>query len=72
MKSFLIAAGLAIVATLALLYSACHPHAGDSCYIMRGLAVYLAPALLILFWPLVAGIRLIIRAWNQPPPPPGQ
>jgi len=43
-KSFLIAAGLAIVATLALLYSACHPHAGDSCYIMQGLAVYLAPA----------------------------
>jgi hypothetical protein len=67
LKSFLVAAGIAIVASLALVYSECHGHAGDSCYIMQGLALYIGPALSILLWPLVAGILVIIRVWNRPP-----
>lgn len=67
LKSFFVAAGIAIIASLALVYAECHEHAGDSCYIMQGLALYIAPALLILIWPLVAGILVVIRVWNRPP-----
>lgn len=68
LKSFLIAAGIAILASLALVYLACHEHAGDSCYLTQGAAPFAAGGLLLLLWPLVAGILVVIRAWNQPPP----
>jgi hypothetical protein len=65
-KSFLIA-GISILVSGALVFLSCHEHAGDSCYLMQGASPYIAAGLLISLWPLVAGARLIIRAWNQPP-----
>jgi len=35
---------------------------------MQGASPYAAGGLLMLLWPLVAGLLLIIRAWNRPPP----
>ena len=68
MKSFLIAAAISVVVSGLLVFLSCHEHAGDSCYLMQGASPYIAGGLLILLWPLVAGVLVIIRAWNQPPP----
>jgi hypothetical protein len=70
-KSFLIAAGISILASAVMVISACHPHQGDSCYIMQGMSPYIAGVLLIFLWPLVAGVRVIIRELKKPPPDPG-
>jgi hypothetical protein len=67
-KSFLIAAVISVVASGVLVFFSCHGHAGDSCYLMQGASPYIAVGLLIVLWPLVAGVRIIIRAWKQPPP----
>jgi len=67
-KSFLIAAVISVVASAVRVFFSCHGHAGDSCYLMQGASPYIAVGLLIVLWPLVAGILVIIRAWNPPPP----
>jgi hypothetical protein len=67
-KSFLIAAAISAVVSGALVFLSCNGHPGDSCYIMQGAWPYIAAGLLIPFWLLVAGIMVIIRAWNRPPP----
>lgn len=69
MKSLLIAAGLAILLSGAFVGWTCHAESRDACYIAQGMSPYVAGALLIILWPLVAGILVIIRAWNRPPPP---
>ena len=56
MKSFLIAAGIAILASTVMVVMACHPHPGDSCYIMQGMSPY------------IAGVLVIIRELKKPPP----
>ena len=68
MKSFLIAAAISVVASGALVFLSCYEHAGDSCYLMQGTSPYIAAGLLVILWPLVAGVLVIIRAWNRPPP----
>lgn len=68
MKSFLIAAGLAIVGGLALVGWSCRADSRDACLIAQGMGPYVAGVLLVVLWPLVAGVLVIIRAWNQPPP----
>ena len=65
--SFLIALGLAAAVTLALLGWTCKYDSPDACYIMQGIAVYLGPALLIIFWPIAYGGCLIVRAMRNPP-----
>ncbi|HET7363599.1 MAG TPA: hypothetical protein VFJ70_08520 [Burkholderiales bacterium] len=67
LKSFLIAAGVSIIATGALVFLSCYGHPGDSCYLMQGASPYIAGVLLIPLWLLVAGVLVIIRAWNRPP-----
>ena len=67
LKSFLIAAGVSILVSGTLVFLACHGHPGDSCYIMQGAWPYIAGLLLIPLWLLVAGVLVIIRAWNRPP-----
>jgi hypothetical protein len=67
LKSFLMAAGVSILVSGTLVFFSCHGHAGDSCYLIQGASPYIAGALLILLWPLVAGVLVIIRAWNRPP-----
>ena len=67
MKSLLIAVGLAIVVSGAFVGWTCQTESRDACYIAQGMSPYVAGVLLILLWPLVAGVLVIIRAWNQPP-----
>lgn len=69
MKSFLIAAGVGIVAAIAMVFAQCREHAGDSCGIAQGMAPYVAGAVLIVLWPLVYGLMVIFRNWTQPPRP---
>ena len=71
MKSFLIAAGIAILASIVMVVMACHPHQGDSCYITQGMSPYMAGVLLIVLWPFVAGVLVIIRELKKPPPDQG-
>ena len=68
MKSLVIAAGMAILLSGAFVGWTCHAESRDACYIAQGMALYVGGVLLVLLWPLVAGILVVIRAWNQPPP----
>lgn len=68
MKSFAIAAALAIVLSGAFVGWTCHAESRDTCYVAQGMSPYVAGVLLVLLWPLVAGVLVIMRAWNQPPP----
>ena len=68
MKSLFIAAGLALLASGAFVAWTCHAESRDACYIAQGMSPYVGGALVILFWPLVAGVLVIARAWNRPPP----
>ena len=68
MKSLLIAAALAIVVSGAFVGWTCHTESRDACYIAQGMAPYVGALLLILFWALVAGVLVIVRAWNSSPP----
>jgi len=61
LKSFLIAAGLSVVASLAMVGWSCHAESRDTCLIAQGLAPYVGAALLIILWPLVAGTRVVLR-----------
>jgi hypothetical protein len=58
-KSLLIAAGPRL--------SFCRATNTSAGYLMQGASPYIAGGRLILLWPLVAGVLVIIRAWNQPP-----
>ena len=68
MKSLAIAAGLAIVMSGAFVGWTCHAESRDACSIAQGMAPYVGGVLLVLLWPLVAGVLVIIRASNPPPP----
>ena len=68
MKSLLIAASLAVVLSGAFVGWTCHAESRDTCYVAQGMAPYVGGLLLILLWPLVAGVLVIVRAWNSPPP----
>ena len=67
MKSFLLAAGVAIIGSVAMVGWTCHAESRDACLIAQGMAPYVAGALLLLLWPLVAGVLVVIRAWREPP-----
>jgi len=61
LKSFLIAAGLALAGSLAMVGWSCQAESRDTCLIAQGIAPYVAGGLLIILWPLVAGVRLMLR-----------
>ena len=63
--SFLIALGITAIVIAAMLMSACR-YQSDSCGIMQGLAVYGAPVLLLVLWPLVYGGLMIVRMIRNP------
>ena len=67
MKSFLIAAAMSVLISFVLVVLECHPHRGDSCFIMQGMSPYIAGVLLLLLWPLVFGVLVIIRGLKKPP-----
>lgn len=63
--SFLTALGITAVMIAAMLMSACR-YQSDGCGIMQGLAVYGAPVLLLVLWPLVYGGVMIVRMIRNP------
>jgi hypothetical protein len=68
LKSFLIAAAIAILGGLAFVGWTCHAESRDACYIAQGMAPYVGGALLVILWPLVAGARVILRGLKPRPP----
>jgi len=66
------AAGISILVSVVLVVMSCYGHRGDSCFIMQGMSPYIAGVLLILLWPLVAGVLVIIRELKKPPPKRGR
>jgi hypothetical protein len=68
LKSFLIAAGVALAGSLAMVGWSCHAESRDTCLIAQGIAPYVGAGLLLVLWPLVAGTRIIVRALKPRPP----
>jgi len=68
LKSFLIAAGLALAGSLAMVGWSCHAESRDTCLIAQGLSPYVGAVLVILLWPLVAGARVLLRGVKARPP----
>ena len=68
MKSFLIAAALAVIGSLGMVGWSCQAESRDTCLIAQGLAPYVGAALLIILWPLVAGTRIVLRGLKARPP----
>lgn len=71
MKSALIAFGLALVVTLAVVISECQGRSNsDSCLVSEGMAPFLLGLLFLVAWAVVASFMAAFRFLNAPKPDP--